>query len=214
MSPGREFMTAESSGGRAARLFREALAIFMGVAAALAGQAWFEDRADRITERELLESVLAEMETNQEFVLANAQRVRGRIAELEAFHEFLGSSAAAQQPDSVLGGAARLLKTGGPGVVSAAIDDALQSGNLRLIRDANLRAVLSRYQDGIRIQRERSDDHQDWTNQRVRTYLVEHARIDNHLEFMDRSLPDSRFSGIGPELLRSREFENLVPEEA
>jgi hypothetical protein len=43
------------------RLFREAVAIFLGVAAALAGQAWFEARADRAAERGFLQGVLEEL---------------------------------------------------------------------------------------------------------------------------------------------------------
>ena len=205
-----------SASGRSAvvsRLLWEALAIFIGVAAALWGQAWFEERADRIAERELLESVLTEMESNHESAGLAIGRVQRRRSELRAFHDFLGSETARLRPDSVVTGSIQLLGTGGPGVVSAAIDDALQSGNLRLIEDPSLRATLSRYQEGIRVLRERFDDHQDWTNQRVRAFLIENGRIGDHLHagaFLGESMPPSRFSEGGRELIQSREFENIV----
>jgi len=207
-------MTVNSSrAGKLARLSREALAIFVGVTAALAGQAWFEEHADRTAEREVLSAVLAEVESNEESAGRRLEQLQVRGTELRAFHEFLGAEATAFLGDSVLNGAAQLMRTGGPNIVSAAIDDALQSGNLRLIRDPDVRSMLSRYQDRIRIQRERSDDHQDWTNKRVRSFLIENARIDDYngmSESLGTSFPASHFAGGGEQLVRSREFENLV----
>ena len=46
-----------SRGSSMRRLAAEAVAIFFGVAAALAGQAWFEHRADLRAEREFLVTV-------------------------------------------------------------------------------------------------------------------------------------------------------------
>ena len=43
------------------RLAGEAVAIFLGVGAALAGQAWFEGRAQRVAEVEYLQAVLEEV---------------------------------------------------------------------------------------------------------------------------------------------------------
>ena len=59
------------------RLLIEGLVVFLGVAAALAGQAWFEERADRRIEREMLANVMAEASENEE----RAQRFLGRLGE-------------------------------------------------------------------------------------------------------------------------------------
>jgi len=196
-----------------AGLVREALAISVGVALALGGQAWFEGRSDRTHGRELLQAVLQEMESNQEGTNRILATVRGRRLELQSFHDFLGSAEAVLQPDSVLSGAARLLRASGSGVVSPALDEALQSGNLRLIQDPDLRLMLSQYQDRIRTQREFTDDHQDWTNQQTRSFLIAHGRIDDvfgDADALGTTFPPSHISGGGDQLIGSREFENYV----
>ena len=200
---------------RFARLVREALAIFVGVAAALAGQAWFEERADRIAEREVLTGVVTEIEANQSAVSAAQERVRQRRVEFRELHRFLGSADARENPDSILDLAPRLMMTGGSGVVSSAIDDALETGQLRLIKGPDVRGILSAYQNGLRVVRERFDDHQDWTNQHVRSFLIKHARVDDYVDAAgfvgeDSLLPPTRFTSGGEVLLASREFENTI----
>lgn len=194
------------------------MAIFFGVATALLGQAWFENRADRIQEQELLRAVLDEMEVNLEGTTVGLSQVQIRRAELQAFHGFLGSTDAASDPDSVVGGAAQLLQTYSARVVSPALEYALQATNLRLIQNPEVREMLTSYQNRIRLQREFTDDHQDWTNQTVRSFVIANAVVRDRNENDGRTLsalvgttfPRSRFSGVGEQLIRSREFDNLV----
>lgn len=206
-------MTSKSSRARTlGRLLREALAIFSGVAMALAGQAWFESRADRQHEQELLGAVLQEMERNLEGTTAGLRQIRERRPELQTFHDFIGSSDAALNPDAVVSGAVQLLTTYAARVVSPSLDYALQANNLRLIRNPEVRQMLTSYQDRIRQVREFTDDHQDWTNQMVRTFVIQNAFIDESAlaSRLGTSFPVSRFKGGGEELIGSREFDNLV----
>jgi len=117
-----------------------------------------------------------------------------------------------------MSGAARLQRSLPPSVVSAAIDDALESGNLRLIHDPGTRAMLTGYQDRIRSQREVIEDQQDWADGELRTFLIENARIDDtgnvngrsYAQARETTFPDSRFNSDGERLIQSRAFENLI----
>jgi hypothetical protein len=154
-------------------LLIEGLVVFLGVAAALAGQAWFEERADRRIERELLANILTEASQNEERGQRFLERLREQRSALQDFARLLAAPGTDQHAESIVPGARLMLESYGTGVVSSALDDALESGNLRLIRDPNVRSILSTYRNIVRVLFERVDDHQDWTNREVRVFLLE-----------------------------------------
>jgi hypothetical protein len=146
--------------------------VFLGVAAALAGQSWFEDRADRRMERELLDNVIAEARTNYDTYLDGApQRYASQSEYFLAFASLLEQDDAGQYADSIAVFTRDLLRSGGTGLVYAALDEAL--ANLRLIEDPAVRLSLSQYRDGIRVILERTDDFQDWVNGPLRSFLID-----------------------------------------
>ena len=191
------------------RLLMEGLVVFLGVAAALAGQAWFEERADRRIEREMLGNVLAEASQNEERAQRFFERLTEQRTALQDFARLLATPGADQQSESIVAGARLMLRSHGTGIVASALDDALESGNLRLIGSAEVRSILSGYRNYVRVIFERVDDHQDWTNREVRVFLLEHGvRRDVGVDF---STPVT--TGLGssaPALADSPYFEALL----
>jgi len=200
--------STEGLRNRIARAIVEGAVIFVGVGAALAGQAWFEDRADRRTERDLLVNALIEARSNLDNIGVIAREIDARGERLTALASLVARPLTSTVSDSILPLTATMLESAGTRQVYAALDEALEAGNFRLIRDDTVRAVLSRYRDRIRIVVERFDDYQDWTNQEVRSQFIQLG-----LSRTGSALSGSRelrFGGSVHDLTDSEQFVSLV----
>ena len=130
-------------------LARQAAAIFIGVAAALAGQEWFERRAERVAEREFLQSVLealveVELVGSRSFDLAERQSlVAIQLAGL------LARPVNVERSDSIARLAPQMLRYDRSVQSLEAIDFLLDPESLRLVHDASLRSNLSDFRSSV-----------------------------------------------------------------
>ena len=130
-------------------LARQAAAIFIGVAAALAGQEWFERRAERVAEREFLQSVLealveVELVGSRSFDLAERQ---GLVAIQLA--GLLARPVNVERSDSIARLAPQMLRYDRSVQSLEAIDFLLDPESLRLVHDASLRSNLSDFRSSV-----------------------------------------------------------------
>ena len=166
-------MSDKTTGMSIRRLAGEAMAIFLGVAAALAGQAWFEFQLDRRAEREFLETVEEELELVDTFLSSSDQWLRGRADVASALFAITSSSDAAGSVDSLVVTARRLAQ-----YYSAAslepLDDVLATARLTVVDDPDLRRTLARFRSQARGLRVSMDQNQAFVLSELRGFLQEH----------------------------------------
>ena len=200
--------STEGLRARVTRTIVEGAVIFVGVGAALAGQAWFEGRDDRRTERDLLVNALTEARSNLVQTGEIARRVEARDQRLTALASLVERPLTSTVSDSILSVTATMLESAGTRQIHAALDEALEAGNFRLIRDDTVREALSSYRNRVRIVIERFDDYQDWTNREVRSRVIQLGLSRTGSVFSES--PELRFSGSVRDLTDSEQFVSLV----
>ena len=135
-------MASKAGGLRAlGRVLREAMAIFIGVAAALGGQAWFEARVERDAEREYLERVARQLTSTEETVSSLVEFSTGRQRRMVMVAELLSQPATATVTDSLAAIAPRLSYYANPDELDATVLT-LSPESLRLVRDPELEETL------------------------------------------------------------------------
>jgi hypothetical protein len=194
------------------RYVGEAVAIFVGVAAALAGQAWFEDRAERGAEREFLQTVIEELATidlaaDSSISFAEENESNGlRLAWL------LSPPMTAARSDSVAK-LAPLLSNYDLATGYEAVDVLLGPENLRLVRDADLRAVLAAFRVTVAAQRGVIRQHAGLVLNEYRDLGLDlfDYRVEGGLWGTQPDLPPaSRHRRDGTRLVALPRFENIV----
>ena len=128
--------------GTLGRLLGEAIAIFVGVGAALAGQAWFEARTDRVAEREFLHRALEELATLEEAAVATHSAVEQNREVAVRLAILLSRPPTAARADSIAFLAPRLSRYFSTASFEA-VDDLFGPENLRVVQDAALRSTLA-----------------------------------------------------------------------
>ena len=153
------------------RLAAEAVAIFFGVAAALAGQAWFEHRADLRAEREFLVTVEEELEVVDAFLVGQDAFLRGRGDALSRIFVLTSSPSA---PVDTLVAAARTLARIATATSLEPLDDVLAPDRLTVVRDADLRRRLARFRSQVGVMRFGHEQNVDFVLSELRGLLHEH----------------------------------------
>jgi len=192
----------------------EGLLIFLGVVAALLGQAWWESRSEHEIVVEHLANVRDELEANLEDFRVAARDHRSDAQRAALLSRLLREEVPATRVDSVRALTIRLHAYTYVLPRTAALNNLLQSGELRLIEDQSLRIELSRYDQALATY---ADYGQDLT--RFQTTQMQPAlrRATNlvglgfkaMLESEGYELEESRYE-FDPEALRTLEFENLI----
>lgn len=194
------------------RLAGESIAIFVGVAAALAGQAWFEARSARAMEREFLDSVLEEIDRVDAYVRTTAAEFEeSRTTAIELAY-ILSRPMNAARADSVLDDATRL-STYETGQGLAPAEALLAPEQLRLVQDASLRSELARFRGSIIDMRVMLRTNADFMLSEWRAFGIEHFdyRIEGGFwEGEPEAPPASRHVRGGTAIAASPEFENLL----
>lgn len=194
------------------RLTGEAVAIFVGVAAALAGQAWFEARSERVLEREFLESIVEEvvrLDEQVKDVATTFEELRTTAVEL-AF--LIARPMDASRPDSVARLAPSLSRyTAGRWLGPA--EALLAPEALRLVQDATLRSELAAFRSDITGFRVVLDQNSEFILSEWRAFGVEHFNFRGAGGFWQNepeTPPVSRHVRDGSQIAESPEFENLL----
>ena len=166
-------MSDKTSGASISRLAGEAVAIFLGVAAALAGQAWFEAQMDRRAEREFLETVEEELELVDMFLSRTDQffGARGEVA--SALFAMTSSPDAASSVDSLVVTARRLSRYESAEDLEP-LDDVLAPERLTVVDDPDLRRTLARFRSQAGGLRVALNQNQGFVLSELRGFLQEH----------------------------------------
>ena len=166
-------MSDKTNGMSIRRLAYEAIAIFFGVAAALAGQAWFEFQLDRRAEREFLETVEEELEVVDTFLSSSDQFLRTRREVASAIFAMTSSSGAASSVDSLVVTARRLSRYNSSEPLEP-LADALAPERLTVVGDPDLRRTLAHFRGQVAGLRVSLDQNQGLVFSELRGFLQEH----------------------------------------
>lgn len=192
------------------RLMGEALAIFVGVGAALGGQAWFEARTDRVEEREYLEAVLAEVEAVQ--ALADTLNVfldRQRSLAIQV------AGLLAQPPNRIqadsLALLAPMLSTYATFQVHRRAEDLFASEALAVVKDASVRSALADFRGDLLVLGSYLTQNREFVLSDYRRFGMEYLDLrDRFWRFEPETPPASRHHRDGARLAESPEFENII----
>jgi hypothetical protein len=205
--------SAKGLKGQPWRLLSEGVIIFLGVAAALAGQAWFESRSDRVAERDLLVNLHEELVANESVLPEMTASLEEHISDAFAIVDAFAAEDSPERTATLVQMAPLLAAVPVGDLRTTALDEAIGSGNLRLLKSSDLRLELSRLRERIRIARLWYDSQQRFVENYVRPYALEHLRV---LDFEwgwsreARDPPPARFTVEAAALGDSPYFENLA----
>lgn len=195
------------------RLAGEAAAIFVGVGAALAGQAWFEGRAERIAEVEYLQGVLQEVEVVERIGSDGIEHYeQQRLVSVELV-ELLAGPVETARSDSIAELAPGLMWYL-PGVRSLeSIEKLLEPQRLDLVSDAALRRTLTEFRTAVDVAHAVVTQNNDFVLTEVRAVGLEHFDLRGDMGFWadePAPPPPSRFRRDGAALAGDPAFEALV----
>jgi len=166
-------MSDKTRGTSISSLVGEAVAIFFGVAAALAGQAWFESQMDRRAEREFLETVEGELELVDMHLDGDDRFLRGRREVASALFAMTSSPDAVSSVDSLVATARRLARYQSAADLEP-LDDILAPERLTVVDDPDLRRTLAHFRSQARGLRVSWDQNQGFVFSELRGFLNEH----------------------------------------
>jgi hypothetical protein len=130
---------------RSTELLQEFIVIVVGVFVALAAESWWSEREDRRIEREIREDMVAEFEANIRILetdLAENERARPRTALLEG----LSTEALMALTDEQMTGIAYpSINWAGFDPAMGAVQALVESGNLAVVSDREMRLLLARW---------------------------------------------------------------------
>jgi hypothetical protein len=194
------------------RITAEAVLVFVSILAALAADAWWDERQERVAEGAALENLRAEANSNlQELATKTAGHRRSEQAAVRLIRVIDGDVPLFSEPiDSLLW--AVFLDASTFEARTGALDGLLSAGQLDIIRSPELRAQLASW----RAQLDDTSEEDAWIVNDIRTllrpYLVENALVRPAERVYDS------FRDIGPgaraydfqSIVEDREFESLV----
>jgi hypothetical protein len=187
----------------------EALFIMLGILLALAADTWWDERTERVQEREYLLALQGELELLRDQGLGVARVVVG-IETSSA--ELLGISA--RWPDLTVprDSVAELLIGLGEEIDWAprlsVYEDLLNTGSVRIIRSEEVRHGLTLVMGAVEWVSDRRDRHNQFFWDQLDPYLRRNLPIVS--VFRDYDLPPPPETWSPDEFVTSREFRNLV----
>lgn len=201
------------AGSRLQWLFGETLVVVLGVLIALSLDGYWTDRQERELELQYLDRIIADVHADIEYVDNTIRDLW--IRKLEVLDSIApvvrGDEAVPEDKETFL----RNVALGGIGgasstrwVTSTTFDDLKSTGNLRLIRDAELRRKIARYYDDFDTLYSRARDRKSAYVSFVHSLLPAELREDMSFADMqdfgaDRAI--DRFTSV--------EFQNLLNQE-
>jgi len=189
------------------RVMIEGPAIVASILFALAIDAWWADRSDRIEEQEALVALARDFEAASD-ALAYQLLVRdSALMASKAILSMTGPEANTAQMDSLAQLIPRVIRLGSFNPPLGTLDALLGSGDLRLIRNDELRAALASFPSALDGQR----SSEEFAGSTVFGMLLPY--LNRHLPMQEvglRRQGSSDFIVEPRDVLRSLEFENLV----
>lgn len=201
------------SGSRLQWLFGETLVVVLGVLIALSLDGFWTDRQERDLELQYLDRIIADVHADIDYVDNTIRDLWVRKLEvLDTIAPVVrGTEPVPNDVESFL----KYVAIGGIGgasstrwVTSTTFDDLVSTGNLRLIRDAELRRKIARYYDDFDTLYSRARDRKSGYVNRVHSLLPAELRDD-----MDFSSMQEFGVNRALEHFTSEEFQGLLNQE-
>ena len=199
--------------------FGEIILVVLGILIALQINSWNEQRKLIAEEQYLLKELLAEFNTNlikiKEDVYLNTNNQNAAIEILKIIHDksFINRE---KELDSLF---IVVFSYGSFNAATGTLDEIISTGKLRVIRDKQLRNMLTEWPGWLLNQQEDIDIRRDQVNDHVEPYFVKYAPFKNGDAYIDFShwsgkyhrkvLEGSNF-GYDYDALNSREFEGIL----
>jgi len=192
---------------RWAGLAREVVLIVSSILLAFAINAWWEGRGERAREREALEALAEDFAAADSILAMRVLAIDSGAVAAQAIIDLVGPHADVRQADSLAELIPRIIRRPTFEPPMGTLQALLGSGELRLIRNPRLKAVLASFPSELEGMRQT----QGFGSEVVFTMLLPYlnARIPM-LQYGLMARGDSDFRGDPAGLLRSLEFENLA----
>jgi len=189
------------------RLVIEGPAIVGSILFALALDAWWTDRSERLEEREALVALAQDFAAASDALEYQLLVRDSALVAANAILRMTGPEASDLLMDSLAQMIPRVLRLGTFNPPLGTLDALLGSGDLRLITNSNLRAALASFPSALEGQRETEAFAGTTVFGMLLPYLNRHVPLQ---EYGLRRQGSSEFGGTPGEMLRSLEFENLI----
>src|SRR5262245_56681388 len=191
----------------------EFLVVVSGILVALAVQSWWSDRADRLQEQALLQRLRAEFVSNRKQYDEIVQEHNEIIEHVKRVLEWTGPKPPAVDVETFEANVSTLLNDL-PAFrpATSELDAMLSTGQLALLRNAELRAKLSEWPVALEALRRTEDNLTQMVVGEFYPYLLERTPLLNW-DLRDGFFvgpPNSRFERNYDALLRDVSFENHV----
>lgn len=202
-------MSELGSGRRVGRVVMEIVAIVFSILLAFAIDAWWDSRVEHLKERQVLRDMHTEFVAAQREIHDGMGAHTGRRAALEVLGGVATGRAALPSPDSlnVLFSWLMMIGTTDPQV--ATLDGLQGAGDLDIIRNDRLRALLARWESDLRDAKEAEAFVVEATIRDVYGWLRQGPPMPNPWGILPDVMMPQEATDFLP-YLRTREFQNLV----
>jgi len=189
------------------RLLVEGAAIIASILLALAIDAWWDNRSERIQERAALQALAVDFEAAAAGLAAQLVLRDSTVVAADWILGRTGPAADRQQADSLRLWLPQIMRLGGFDPPLGTLDALLGSGELRLVRNPALRAALAAFPSALNDVKETQSFAATVHFGLVLPYLNQYLPLQS---FGLRGRGESSFEGDPLVVMRSLEFENLV----
>ena len=160
-------MSGSSPRGRVRRVFGEFIVIVLGVLVALATESWWSEREDRRFERELLEDILAEFETNLRILESDLATNDTSHARVSFLAELSDAELLALSSEELTNRFRGYPNWAGFDPEMGIVQALVESGNVGVVSDRSLRLHLSKWAGLLEEKRRFNLQAVDFQNQAV-----------------------------------------------
>lgn len=158
------------------QVFVELVLLVLGILIALAVNGWIEDRRNARVEREYLELLVRDLDSDLAVIQEVIEFETAQAAAAARSYRAIREGVAPQERDAIASMLGQLTARRTLRLSRAAYSDLLSTGNLRLIRNGELRdRVVRLYETNERLQSVRDRNNQEFVDRLYVTYLLDHA---------------------------------------
>ena len=192
----------------------EALLIFFGVTVALAGQAAWEARVERVAVRQQIDGLLDELHANREGLRGFEEFHTGEARRAANVVRLIGEPPSAALDDSLVAAAWGLVSHNYFVPATSAMSNLLGAGEFSLLRDTDLRLKVTTYAQTVESFNSFAADLSNFQTRELRPVLgrvlpLAERRMVDLMDQADVRMPESGFQADAARL-RTVEFENLA----
>lgn len=186
----------------------EAVIVAIGVAMALAADAWWQDRSDLATEKVYLQGLQSEFSSTSAELSEEIAWAKSTIDEIDSLMEIMTSSQQVPPPQKVFPKLSAAFSTGVLRAVTATYDDLVASGKTGILNSRPLRISLAEWNAQLTIHRRLEDNILAPLYIETDRFMTRKLNV-SEVMGADRKWPVSFQTDIGA-LLADRELWNIL----